>query len=100
MTYTWESMAEQETPTFQDLHPYGLEPEQIQNALWLLLALMLFAILAYVFTAIKQVINFGPSGRTLMGMKPKNDRKDKREREARAEIKKIVERQKRNDHVQ
>jgi hypothetical protein len=93
-------MTDQETSTFRDLHPYGLEPEQIQNALWVLLALMLFAILAYIFTAIRQVRDFGASGRTLMGMKPKNDRKDKREREARAEIKRIVERQNRNNPSQ
>lgn len=93
-------MTDQEAQTFRDLHPYGLEPEQIQNVLWLLLGLMLFVILAYVFTAIKQVMNFGVSSRTLMGMKPKNDRKDKREREARSEIKKIVERQNRNNPSQ
>lgn len=93
-------MSDQENPTFQDLHPYALEPEQIQNALLVLLGLMIFVILAYIFTAIKQVRDFGPSGRTLMGMKPKNSSRDKREREARIEIKKIVEKQSRNNRSQ
>ncbi len=70
-------------PTFKDLHPYGLEPGQISQALWLLCGLLLFAIVSYIVTVIMQIMSSGLSARTLMGMKPRNPGREKRESEVR-----------------
>jgi hypothetical protein len=83
-------------PSFEDTHPYGWQPEQVQGAIWLLLGLMLFAIVSYVLTAITQCIHHGVSARSLMGMKPKNNRSirsAREERAERAETRRIIERQ-------
>lgn len=83
-------------PSFEDTHPYGWQPEQVQGAIWLLLGLMLFAIASYILTAITQCIHYGVSSRSLMGMKPKNEksiRSARQERAERAETRRIVERQ-------
>lgn len=64
-------MESQEVPTFEELHPYGLEPEEIQIVLWILFGFMIFSVAAYIFTAVKQTIYFGVNSRMLMDIKSK-----------------------------
>ena len=83
-------MESQEVPTFEELHPYGLEPEEIQIVLWILFGFMIFSVAAYIFTAVKQTIYFGVNSRLLMDIKSKKENV----RASRKEIKRIVEKQK------
>ena len=83
-------MESQEVPTFEELHPYGLEPEEIQIVLWILFGFMIFSVAAYIFTAVKQTIYFGVNSRMLMDIKSKKENV----RASRKEIKRIVEKQK------
>jgi len=69
-------------------------PEQIEHALWFLGACLLFALLAFVYTAWRQVKDYGMNSRAIMGMKPRPT--SQREREARAETRRILERQRKS----
>jgi hypothetical protein len=68
-----------EEATFQELHPYGLTAEQLSLALWVLGGCLLLALLAFLWTAWRQIQESGMNSRSVMGMKPRKERMNRRE---------------------